>query len=32
MVITTNKINYIPIYDKLKYGLFIDSLLTAMRY
>ena len=31
-VIITNKIHYIYKYDKLKYGLFVDSSLTATRY
>ena len=32
IIIITNKIHYIYKYDKMKYGLFVDSLLTATRY
>ena len=32
MVIKMNKLHHIYKYDKLKYGLFIDSPLTAKRY
>ena len=32
VVIIMNNIKYIYTYDKLKYGQFIDSLLTATRY
>ena len=32
MVIIINKLNYIYKYDKLKYGLFFDSSLTATCY
>ena len=32
MLIITNTINYINMYHKLKYGLFIDSYLTAMHH
>ena len=32
MILIMNKIHYIYKYNKLKYGLFIDSLLTAMPY
>ena len=32
MVIIMNKIHYIYKYDKLKYGLFIDSSLTGTGY
>ena len=32
MVIIMNNIHYMYKYDKLKYVIFLDSLLAAMRY